>query len=53
MIMSSFALLGKNPEPSQKEIVQAMDGNICRCGTYMRCAQAIRQAAEVMKGGGK
>ena len=53
MIMSGAALLGKKPDPSPADIVQAMDGNICRCGTYMRISLAIRKAAETMKGGGK
>jgi len=53
MIMSGVALLDKNPDPSKKEIVQAMNGNICRCGTYSRIFLAIHQAAEAMKGGGK
>jgi aerobic-type carbon monoxide dehydrogenase small subunit (CoxS/CutS family) len=53
MIMSGVSLLSKNPDPSKNDIVKAMDGNICRCCTYMRIAQAIRKAAETMKGGGK
>jgi aerobic-type carbon monoxide dehydrogenase small subunit (CoxS/CutS family) len=51
MILSGVALLSKNPSPKQEEIVQAMDGNICRCGTYQRIAQAIRKAADTTKGG--
>ena len=53
MIMSGVALLNKNPDPTPKDIVQGMDGNICRCCTYMRISLAIRKAAETMKGGGK
>ena len=53
MIMSGVALLDKNPAPTTQEIVKAMDGNICRCGTYSRIIQAIHKAAEAMKGGGK
>jgi aerobic-type carbon monoxide dehydrogenase small subunit (CoxS/CutS family) len=53
MIMSGVALLGKNPDPAPPDIIRAMDGNICRCGTYMRISLAIRKAAETMKGGGK
>ena len=53
MIMSGVALLGKNPHPTHPEIVRAMDGNICRCGTYFRIVQAIHQAAEALNGGGK
>lgn len=45
MIMSAVALLEKNPRPSSQEIVQHMNGNICRCGTYPRIVAAIRDAA--------
>lgn len=50
MIMSGVALLERNGDPSRDEIVHAMDGNICRCGTYARIVEAVRQAAETMKG---
>ena len=46
MIMSGVALLTRNPNPSEQEIVRAMDGNICRCGTYPRIIAAIRRAAQ-------
>ncbi len=45
MIMAGAALLQSNPAPSTDQIVEAMQGNICRCGTYMRIMAAIRQAA--------
>jgi aerobic-type carbon monoxide dehydrogenase small subunit (CoxS/CutS family) len=45
MIMSAVALLEKNANPSQQEIIRHMDGNICRCGTYPRILAAIRDAA--------
>ena len=45
MIMSAVSLLGKNPKPSGDEINQAMQGNICRCGTYPRVVKAIEEAA--------
>ena|SRR5258708_36090169 len=45
MIMTSVALLQRNPHPSDAEIVKAMDGNICRCGTHPRILAAIRNAA--------
>jgi aerobic-type carbon monoxide dehydrogenase small subunit (CoxS/CutS family) len=51
MIMSGVALLAKTPMPTMDEINRAMDGNICRCGTYQRIALAIRKAAEMLKGG--
>jgi len=44
-IMSASALLAKNPHPSDSDIDAAMSGNICRCGTYVRIRQAIKQAA--------
>jgi aerobic-type carbon monoxide dehydrogenase small subunit (CoxS/CutS family) len=47
MIMSAVALLQRNPSPSEGEIVNFMDGNICRCGTYPRIVSAIQKAAKV------
>ena len=44
-IMSAAALLASNPRPSDAEIDDAMSGNICRCGTYVRIRDAIKQAA--------
>jgi isoquinoline 1-oxidoreductase alpha subunit len=44
-IMSAVALVEKNSDPSEEEIIQAMEGNLCRCGTYTRIKQAIQQAA--------
>ncbi|RMG25606.1 MAG: (2Fe-2S)-binding protein [Bacteroidetes bacterium] len=44
-IMSAVALLKRNPNPSDKEIEAAMNGNICRCGTYVRIKKAIKMAA--------
>src|SRR5689334_8726978 len=51
MIMSGVALLNKNSNPGEEEIIRAMEGNICRCGTYPRIVDAITQAARQMKGG--
>ncbi|MFD2999510.1 (2Fe-2S)-binding protein [Pontibacter toksunensis] len=45
MIMSAVALLKDNPKPSQEEIVDYMNGNICRCGTYPRIVRAIQEAS--------
>jgi isoquinoline 1-oxidoreductase subunit alpha len=45
-IMSASALLASNPRPSDAEIDDAMSGNICRCGTYQRIREAIKQAAQ-------
>ena len=47
MIMSGVALLNGNNHPSRSEIVDFMDGNICRCGTYPRIRAAVHRAAEL------
>jgi isoquinoline 1-oxidoreductase alpha subunit len=44
-IMSAAALLASNPHPTDSAIDDAMSGNICRCGTYLRIREAIKQAA--------
>ena len=46
-IMQAAALLKEKPKPTDSDIDQAMQGNICRCGTYQRIRQAIKQAAGV------
>jgi len=46
-IMTAASLLSTNPNPSEEEIVKAMTGNICRCGTYTRIQKAIKRAAEL------
>jgi len=48
MIMSAVALLKKTPQPEESDIVNFMNGNICRCGTYPRIVSAIQKAAKVM-----
>jgi isoquinoline 1-oxidoreductase alpha subunit len=45
-IMSATALLSGNPNPSDEDINDAMSGNICRCGTYLRIREAIKAAAK-------
>jgi isoquinoline 1-oxidoreductase subunit alpha len=45
-IMSAAALLTQTPAPSDNDIVSAMNGNICRCGTYLRIHEAIKRAAK-------
>jgi isoquinoline 1-oxidoreductase alpha subunit len=45
-IMQAAALLAENPDPSDQDIIDGMDGNICRCGTYQRIFAAVRTAAE-------
>jgi aerobic-type carbon monoxide dehydrogenase small subunit (CoxS/CutS family) len=46
MIMSAVALLQRNSSPNESEIVNFMDGNVCRCGTYPRIVSAIQKAAK-------
>ena len=53
MIMSGIALWTRNPNPGEPEIIKAMEGNICRCGTYPRIVSAIRKASQTMRGGGR
>jgi len=45
MLLSSISLLGKNPKPSREEIVEAISGNLCRCGTYLEVIEAIQAVA--------
>jgi aerobic-type carbon monoxide dehydrogenase small subunit (CoxS/CutS family) len=49
MIMTSLTLLRKNPDPSEDQIRQYMEGNVCRCGTHARIVAAISRAAKRMK----
>jgi aerobic-type carbon monoxide dehydrogenase small subunit (CoxS/CutS family) len=49
MILTALALLKSNPDPSDDEIVQFMEGNICRCGAYPRIVDAIHRAARMMR----
>ena len=53
MILTAAALLKKNPRPSEAEIVEGMNGNLCRCNGYPRIVAAIRRAAERMAAGEK
>lgn len=50
MILNAYSLLLKNPQPSRREILQDMEDNLCRCGSYQRIVQAIQSAAKEMKG---
>jgi isoquinoline 1-oxidoreductase alpha subunit len=47
-IMTASVLLAKNPRPTDAEITQAMNGNLCRCGTYLRIRDAIKRAAGLL-----
>jgi aerobic-type carbon monoxide dehydrogenase small subunit (CoxS/CutS family) len=49
-VTTSKALLDKNPHPKEGEIVEALGGNLCRCGTYPQHVKAILQAAKNLKG---
>jgi aerobic-type carbon monoxide dehydrogenase small subunit (CoxS/CutS family) len=53
MIMSSVGLLQSNANPSSAEIVQFLQGNICRCGTHPRIVEAVHQAAQAMQERGR
>ena len=52
-IMQAAALLARNPSPTDKEIVDGMNGNLCRCATYPRIVGAVKRAAQIMKEGTK
>ena len=45
MVLAATALLAEKPHPSEGEIVEAMNGNMCRCGTYPRIVAAVRRAS--------
>jgi len=49
MILCAAALLDRTPNPTQEQIIQRMDGNICRCGTYPRIIEAVKRAAELKR----
>ena len=47
-VMAAVALLTKNPKPSDGEIEEAMNGNLCRCGTYQRIREAVKSASATL-----
>ena len=49
MIMQAYGLLLRKPDPTEAEIADALEGNICRCGAYKRILEAVRQASQAMK----
>jgi isoquinoline 1-oxidoreductase alpha subunit len=49
-LMEAAALLAKTPRPSHEQIVEAMDGHLCRCGTYLRIIRAIQRASREIAG---
>jgi aerobic-type carbon monoxide dehydrogenase small subunit (CoxS/CutS family) len=53
MIMSSVGLLQTKPNPTETEVVQFLQGNVCRCGTHPRIMEAVRHAAKMMQESGR
>jgi carbon-monoxide dehydrogenase small subunit len=53
MMMAAAGLLSKNTRPTDEEIVQAIEGNLCRCTGYVNIVAAIRQAASTLAADGK
>ena len=53
MIMNAYALLLKTPRPTRDQIMQSMEGNLCRCGAHVRVVDAIEEAASASKGGAR
>jgi carbon-monoxide dehydrogenase small subunit len=51
IILTAYSLLSKNPKPSQKDVIQALDDNLCRCGAHKRMLEAVHSAADRMRGG--
>ena len=51
MILKAYSFLAENPQPTQDEIIAAMDDNLCRCGSHVRILQAVQTAAKLMQGG--
>jgi aerobic-type carbon monoxide dehydrogenase small subunit (CoxS/CutS family) len=51
MILSAYALLQKTPKPTRAQVLQHMEGNLCRCGSHVRVLDAIDEAAGVRKAG--
>ena len=50
MILNALSFLAENPQPTEKEIIDGMNDNLCRCGAHLRIVQAIQQAAREMGG---
>ena len=50
MILSAYSLLLRKPAPSEADIIESMEDNLCRCGTHQRVVQAIQSAAKQMRG---
>jgi len=52
MVISTVDLLTRNPDPTEREIREALSGNLCRCTGYVKQIRAVQRAAELMKDGG-
>lgn len=52
MVLAATALLHEHPHPTDRQIVESMDGNVCRCGTYPRIVAAVKRAAMLQTKGG-
>jgi len=53
MILNAYSLLLEKPKPTEAEIIEGMNDNLCRCGAHVRIIQAIQTAAQEMRGGRK
>ncbi len=53
MILAAAGFLQKYPQPSEAQIIEALEGNLCRCGCYNRIIKAVQTAAQTMKGGSR
>jgi aerobic-type carbon monoxide dehydrogenase small subunit (CoxS/CutS family) len=53
MVLGAVGLLRANSDPSDEEIVEGMEGHLCRCGTYVRVIEAVREAAVALRGGAR
>lgn len=53
MILNAYSLLLEKPQPTEAEIIEGMNDNLCRCGAHVRIVQAIQSAAKEMRGGGR
>lgn len=51
MVLAAKALLAKQPNPTYDDVLQGLDGNLCRCGTYVGVRKAVLEAAKAMRGG--
>jgi aerobic-type carbon monoxide dehydrogenase small subunit (CoxS/CutS family) len=53
MILTAVGMLGKNSSPTRDEIINGLEDNLCRCGAHVRIVDAVKDAAESMKGGNR